>query len=190
MAVEDAAADTEAGLAGRTEVVGGIESLVLDGRRLWFGFDFTSDQVLSPLIDDAGAMARFAARHMRQRTGAHDEAYWAELVASAVDSSDLVWRDEQRAFTTSALEAGDAGPAAGHLLYLLDAATEWDGHAPADLPAAGLPADVPADLPADLPADAEEAEQTLRAHHAVGNWSLLFAPYIRGLPHKTSARGR
>ncbi|MBD0739597.1 hypothetical protein BGM09_09085 [Streptomyces sp. CBMA29] len=182
----DTAADTEAGLtglAGRTKVVGGIESLVLDGRRLWFGFDFSSDQVLSPLIDDAGAMARFAARHMRQRTGAHDEAYWAELVASAVDSSDLVWRDDQRAFTTSALEAGDEGPATEHLLYLLDAATEWDGRVPADLTAVGL-------TPAGLPAEAEETGQALRAHHAVGNWSLLFDPYIRGIRHTAAGRGR
>lgn len=40
--------DPAPGLTGRIGVVGGIESLALDGRRLWFGFDFTSDQVLSP----------------------------------------------------------------------------------------------------------------------------------------------
>ncbi|MFE5842718.1 hypothetical protein ACFQ7N_13850 [Streptomyces niveus] len=76
----DETVDLNAGLPGRTGVIGGIESLVLDGRRLFFGFDFTSDQVLSPLIGDAGAMARYAARHLRQRTGVHDESYWAELV--------------------------------------------------------------------------------------------------------------
>ncbi|MET9553985.1 hypothetical protein [Streptomyces sp. NPDC006645] len=124
------AADLVAGLPGRTGAIGGIESLVLDGRRLWFGFDFTSDQVLSPLIGDADAMARYAARHMRQRTGAHDEAYWAGLVRASVDSSDLVWRDEQRAFTTGALESGDVGAAQGHLLYLRDAATAEEGHLP------------------------------------------------------------
>lgn len=122
--------DLTAGLPGRSGVVGGVESLVLDDRRLWFGFDFTSDQVLSPLIDDAGAMARYAARHLRQRTGAHDEAYWAELVRASVDGSDLVWRDEQRTFTTGALETGDAGAAQGHLCYLRDAATVGDGQPP------------------------------------------------------------
>ncbi|MEV8421614.1 hypothetical protein [Streptomyces niveus] len=122
----DETVDLSAGLPGRTGVIGGIESLVLDGRRLYFGFDFTSDQVLSPLIDDAGAMARYAARHLRQRTGAHDESYWAELVRTSADGSELVWRDEQRTFTTGALEAGDAGAARGHLLYLRDAATAGD----------------------------------------------------------------
>lgn len=122
--------DLSAGLPGRTGVIGGIESLVLDGRRFWFGFDFTSDQVLSPLIDDADAMARYAARHLRQRTGAHDASYWAELVRASVDGSDLVWRDEQRAFTTGALAKGDAGAARGHLLYLRDAATAEDGRIP------------------------------------------------------------
>ncbi|MFC8078426.1 hypothetical protein ACFUN8_23150 [Streptomyces sp. NPDC057307] len=122
--------DLTAGLPGRTGAIGGIESLVLDGRRLFFGFDFTSDQVLSPLIGDPAAMARFAARHMRQRTGAHDEPYWAALVGASVDGSDLVWRDEQRAFTTATLETGDTGAAHGHLLYLLDAATAGDGHPP------------------------------------------------------------
>lgn len=164
--------DLSAGLPGRTGAVGGIESLVLDGRRLWFGFDFSSDQVLSPLIDDAGAMARFAARHMRQRTGVHDEPYWAELVRTSVDGSDLVWGDEQRTFTTEALETGDAGAAHGHLLYLLDAATAWDGHLPADLPpGAGRTDD---DAAQARPREAMSADSTL------ANWSLLFAPYARG----------
>ncbi|MFD3918873.1 hypothetical protein [Streptomyces sp. NPDC058595] len=146
------AVDLTAGLPGRTGAVGGIESLVLDGRRLFFGFDHSSDQVLSPLIDDEGAMARFAAQHMRQRTGAHDERYWAQLVRSSVDSSDLVWRDEQRTFTTGAMETGNAGAAHGHLMYLLDAATVWEAHTPDDM----------------------------GARSTVANWSLLFAPYARG----------
>lgn len=146
----DGTVDPTGGLPGRTGVVGGIESLVLDGRRLFFGFDFSSDQVLSPLIDDEEAMARFAARHMRQRTGVHDEPYWAQLVRSSIESSDLVWRDEQRTFTTRALETGDAGAAQGHLLYLLGAATAEDGTAGDDRAVSG--------------------------HSTVANWSLLFAP--------------
>lgn len=164
--------DLTAGVPGRTGAIGGIESLVLDGRRLWFGFDFSSDQVLSPLIDDAGAMARFAARHMRQRTGTHDEPYWAELVRISVDGSDLVWDDEQRTFTTGALEAGDAGAAHGHLLYLLDAATEWDGHLPADAP--------PGAGTTDDEAAEDGPRRATRGGSTVANWSLLFAPYARG----------
>ncbi|MFF8913049.1 hypothetical protein ACF08M_06930 [Streptomyces sp. NPDC015032] len=146
--------DPAHGLPGRIGVIGGIESLVLDDRRLWFGFDFTSDQVLSPLIGDAGAMARYAARHMRQRTGAHNEDYWTHLVRAAVENSDLVQFDEQRTFTTRSLEAGDASPAHGHLLYLLDAAAED-------------------------PDDEDGELRPVQARTTVGNWSLLFAPYVR-----------
>ncbi|WP_157987042.1 hypothetical protein [Streptomyces atratus] len=170
------------GLTGRIGVVGGIESLALDGRRLWFGFDFTSDQVLSPLIDDAGAMARYAARHMRQRTGAHDESYWARLVQAAVENSDLVRYDEQRTFTTQSLEAGDAGPAHGHLLYLLDAATE--DSADGDPVHTGTGSQEPATQsglrPDEVTPDDEDGELgTALGRTTVGNWSLLFAPYAR-----------
>ncbi|WP_381789597.1 hypothetical protein [Streptomyces niveus] len=163
-AARDGTVDLTVGLPGRTGAIGGIESLVLDGRRLFFGFDFSSDQVLSPLIDDEEAMARFAARHMRQRTGAHDELYWAQLVRSSVDGSDLVWRDEQRTFTTCVLETGDAGAAHGHLLYLLSAAT--------------VETTVASD--GDAAAGAATAHQAMSARSTVANWSLLFAPYIRG----------
>ncbi|MFJ1843590.1 MULTISPECIES: hypothetical protein [unclassified Streptomyces] len=178
-------ADPARGLPGRIGVVGGIESLVLDGRRLWFGFDFTSDQVLSPLIDDAGAMARYAAQHMRQRTGAHDEHYWAQLVQAAVESSDLVWSDEQRTFTTQALEAGDAGSAHGHLLYLLDAATEEPAHGGTDHNRTGSrePATLTGLRPDEVTPDDEDGvlrrRGAVQARTAVGNWSLLFAPYAR-----------
>ncbi|MEU0633159.1 hypothetical protein [Streptomyces sp. NPDC005989] len=174
--------DPAPGLTGRIGVVGGIESLTLDGRRLWFGFDFTSDQVLSPLIDDARTMARYAARHMRQRTGAHDESCWAQLVQAAVENSDLVRYDEQRTFTTQSLEAGDAGPAHGHLLYLLDAATE---NAADDDPVHnGTGSQEPATQaglrPDQVNPDDEDGELgTTRARTTVGNWSLLFAPYTR-----------
>ena len=167
----DGTVDLTAGLPGRTGAIGGVESLVLDGRRLWFGFDFSSDQVLSPLIDDAGVMTRFAARHLRQRTGVHDESYWAELVRASVDASDLVWKDEQRTFTTRALESGDPGPAHGHLVYLLDAATTWDGHIPVHLRPDAAHTDEGA---------ATRLRRLMSARFPVANWSLLFAPYLRG----------
>ncbi|MFE3942368.1 hypothetical protein ACFXPV_10910 [Streptomyces sp. NPDC059118] len=179
--------DPVPGLTGRIGVVGGIESLVLDGRRLWFGFDFTSDQVLSPLIDDADAMAQYAARHMRQRTGAHDESYWAQLVQAAVENSDLVRYDEQRTFTTQSLEAGDAGPAHGHLLYLFHAATE--DPADDDPVHTGTGFEEPATQsglrPGEVPPDGKDGEPgTAPPVLTVGNWSLLFAPYA---PYARSA---
>ncbi|MFB6947950.1 hypothetical protein ACFWGL_42735 [Streptomyces sp. NPDC060286] len=178
-------ADPTRGLTGRTGVVGGIESLVLDGRRLWFGFDFTSDQVLSPLIDDAGAMARYAARHMRQRTGAHDESYWAQLVQAAAENSYLVRYDEQRTFTTQSLESGDAGPAHGHLLYLLDAATE--DPVDSDPVHTGTGSQEPATQsglrPDEVTLEGEDGQPgTALTLNTVGNWSLLFAPYARSAP--------
>jgi hypothetical protein len=107
-------------LPGRVGHVGGVESLTLDGHRYFFGFDYKSDLVVSPLIDDPDAMAAFASEHMRQNTGKHDEAYWAELVDWAVEYSDLVEKDADRDFTTEDLRLE------GHLLYLLASATEWD----------------------------------------------------------------
>ncbi|MEV7708123.1 MULTISPECIES: hypothetical protein [unclassified Streptomyces] len=174
--------DPVPGLTGRIGVVGGIESLVLDGRRLWFGFDFTSDQVLSPLIDDADAMARYAARYMRQRTGAHDESYWSQLVRAAVENSDLVRYDEQRTFTTQSLEAGDVGPARGHLLYLLDAATEDPAdddpaHTGTEFEEPGTQSGL---RPDEVTLGGEDGERgTALTLRTVGNWSLLFAPYAR-----------
>ncbi|MFJ6464758.1 hypothetical protein ACIQM0_27650 [Streptomyces sp. NPDC091387] len=162
--------DPATGLPGHTGAIGCIESLVLDGRRLFFGF--SSNQMLSPLIDDAGAMALFAARHMRQRTGAHDEAYWAELVRASIDGSDLVWSEAQSDFSRAALEGWDAGDARGHLLCLLDAATLWDGHMPADLP--------PGTAHPDDDTAEERVREALRIRSTVANWSLLCRTYARG----------
>ncbi|KRB69962.1 MULTISPECIES: hypothetical protein [unclassified Kitasatospora] len=112
-------------LPGRVGHVAGIESLTLDGRRYYFGFDYTSDLVVSPLIDDPDAMAAFAAEHMRQTDGRHGETYWADLVADAVETSELVWKETEREFTTRSLRADLPNPGS-HLLYLLHAASEWD----------------------------------------------------------------
>lgn len=112
-------------LPGRTGHVAGIESLVLDGRRYYFGFDGTSDMVVSPLIDDPDAMAAFASEHIRQTDGRHEPAYWADLVAWAVQGSDLVARDADREFDTARLR-GELPAPGSHLLYLLDAVAGWD----------------------------------------------------------------
>jgi hypothetical protein len=102
--------------------VGGIESLTLDGKRYFFGFDYGSDLVLSPLIDDQALMATYAAKYMAQADGTHDEAYWSELVADAVESSSLAEPDD-RDFGSPELGAGGT---TYHLRYLLGAASSWD----------------------------------------------------------------
>ncbi|MDH6168788.1 hypothetical protein M2282_003952 [Variovorax boronicumulans] len=92
--------DASEPIAGRTGHTGGIESFTLDGRRFYFGYDHKQGQVLSPAIDDAAAMARFASRHMLAiypgrlfgllgKTGPKDEAFWAELVTWSENASDL-----------------------------------------------------------------------------------------------------
>ncbi|WP_326763479.1 hypothetical protein OG978_01750 [Streptomyces sp. NBC_01591] len=119
---------------------------------------------------------------MCQRTGAHDESYWAQLVQAAVENSDLVRYEEQRTFTTQSLEAGDAGPAHGHLLYLLDAATKdpADGEPVHTGTGSQEPATHTGLRPDEVAPDDEDGELgTALARTTVGNWSLLFAPYAR-----------
>ncbi len=195
-------------LPGRVGHVAAIESLTLDGRRHFFGFDHRSDLVVSPLIDDPAAMAAFAAAHLRQSDGPHDRAYWAALVAAAVDGSDLVDDDAEREFTTDGLR-GELPEPDGHLLYLLDAVTDLDEES-------GLPADIePAcerlgyagpedDDFADTVDDCLDAVITHGLlHHPdewtvvhgyltaaiaalPGNWSLLFGPLAEGLAARKS----
>lgn len=103
--------------------VGGIESMVVDGRRWFFGFSYSSDLVLTPLIADPGEMARFASRYLRQTDGEHDPAYWLELVEDAVAESGLTGTDEDRVVDTAALAREPA--LSHHLRYVLGAATGW-----------------------------------------------------------------
>jgi len=104
--------------------IGGIESIVIDGRRWYFSFDYSSDLVLSPLIDDEATMAQFASRHMSQRDGDHDVAYWRELVADSVNLSDLTEDAEDREYTSERLAAQRLTPS-DYLSYLLGAAAGW-----------------------------------------------------------------
>jgi hypothetical protein len=106
-------------ITGRVGHVGGIESITVDGRRWYFGFDFRSDLVVSPLIDDSALMAAFAAQHMRQVDGPHDADYWSELVEMSVNESELA-DDADRVIDTS-------HPLTHHLEYLLGCACQWDG---------------------------------------------------------------
>ena len=181
-------------LPDRIGYVGGIESLTLDGRRYYFGFDFSSDVVLSPLIDDAPAMAAFASEHMRQTTGEHDVAYWEELVALSVEESALVGEDEDRTFVSRDLRGG-LPEAGSHLLYLLGAATEWEDwfeEAPEIKQAfeeLGFEEDDSEFLDACLEAVRDHGVEerpgewmvarfhlTAAVRHAPGNWGVLFGP--------------
>jgi hypothetical protein len=127
-------------IQGRVRMVGGIESLVIDGTVHYFGFSYGDDLVLSPLIDAPATMAAFAARHMRQRDGVHDEKYWQELVKESVTNSELASDVADRTIKRAVLRhvVSQLGQAERknqrvhglsipyHLLYLLDASKEGD----------------------------------------------------------------
>ncbi|MEU8924014.1 hypothetical protein AB0D10_24210 [Kitasatospora sp. NPDC048545] len=187
-------------LPDRVGHVGGIESLTLDGRRHYYGFDYASDLVLSPMIEDPHVMADFASRHMRQSTGSHEAAHWAELVAAAVDGSALTDDDTTREFDSEALRAGLPEPGS-HLLYLLGAATgweDWSEEAPPEVRQAyrrlGFDEDDDEFLDHcleavhDHGAKARPDEWVVIRHHLTtavhrlpGNWKLLFAPLAEGV---------
>ncbi len=87
----------------RMNHVGGIESILMDGTRYFFGFDFKNDLVLSPLIDSVEAMAAFASKNMLQTDGKQDAAYWRALADEAIHTSELVEADHDREFTSDEL---------------------------------------------------------------------------------------
>ncbi|MFF9320467.1 hypothetical protein ACF1BP_20550 [Streptomyces sp. NPDC014735] len=198
--MEQERAECFAPLPGRDGHVGGIESLTLDGRRHYFGFDHSSDIVLSPLIDDPDAMAAFASAHMRQTTGTHDAAYWADLVAYAAESSALA-EDTEREFTTEGLR-GRLPASGSHLLYLLGAATGWDDwfdespQAERACERLGLDEEDPEFIDQCLDAVREHGTRArpdewtvVRFHlgaairHLPGNWGTLFAPLAECVAH-------
>ncbi len=109
----------------REDCVGGIESMTVDGQRWYFGFDYSMDTAVSPLIDDAERMAVFASEHMLQRDGRHDVDYWRELVEMSVGQSDLVEEEADRTYDSKTLTAQRLSPSSA-LMYLLGAATGWD----------------------------------------------------------------
>lgn len=112
-------------IADREGRVGGIESMMVDGRRWFFGFDYSMDTAVSPLIDDPARMAEFASKHMLQTDGAHDVVYWRDLVDSSVEMSDIVGEDEDRTYDSATLAAERLSPST-QLMYLMGAATAWD----------------------------------------------------------------
>jgi hypothetical protein len=122
----------------RVRMVGGIESLIIDGRIYYFGFSYKNDLVLSPLIDTPATMSEFAARYMRQTDGVHDEKYWRQLVTDSATNSDLASDVADRTIKLASLRnfveklslaERENQRALGlsmsyHLLYLLEASKE------------------------------------------------------------------
>lgn len=178
-------------LDGRSGHVGGIESIVLDGATWWFGFDYSEDLVVSPLIDDIDAMARHASAHMLQRDGRHDTTYWRELAEAGPELCD---DEAERSFTRAALaatmvqlQAAQANdmPIPGlalsyHLRYLLCSAGNWvagSGFEAANTNIALLRGEQ-ALPPGRRHADAARELQTYLAElidAAPDNWATLFA---------------
>lgn len=172
--------------------VGGIESLVLDGTTYFFGFDFKSDLVLSPLFDDIDAMAAYASVYMLQADGAHDAAYWRELATEAIEESELASSLEERTFSSQVLTltleklhhaCQNHATVPGfsieyHLLYLLEAAGGWGvdrGDIEADI---GIIAgEQPLAEGESIAQVAQRLQTRLKAlvERASGNWSVLFA---------------
>lgn len=188
----DATADsTPTPIAGRDGHVGAVESLVLDGTTWFFGFDYGADLAVSPLIDDIDQMARFCSRHMEQRDGPHDEAYWRDMVEISIEDSELSSEPGSRVFSTEALAAviasldgairtntstpGFALPY--HLQYLLGAAGGWtvetDGFEYAIAVVAGEETPVAGEGVADV-ATWLRGELKALTQAAPGNWSTLF----------------
>jgi hypothetical protein len=183
-------------LAGREGHVGAIEAVTLDGTMYFFGFDFGSDLVLSPLIADIDLAARFASRHMAQRDGMHDEAYWRELAGYAVEGSELASEPESRMFSTAALadavtrlarvrREGTVEPGFAieyHLRYLLGAAGGWEvpeeaGAEDADEWIDVISGNEPLAEGTTLAGIADRLQAHLNAlvDTAPGNWSTTFA---------------
>ncbi|MFE3027702.1 hypothetical protein [Nocardia tengchongensis] len=135
---EPAATSVPAPLLRDYRHIGGIESIEIDGTRYFFGYDFSEDLVLSPLIDDSELMSIFAEKHMEQRDGVHDREYWRDLVAASLEYSGLAnpescsFESEQLRLIISSLkniaETGAPVPDFDypyHLRFLLSSAGQW-----------------------------------------------------------------
>lgn len=155
--------------------VGGVESVVVDGRRFYFGMDYSSDLVLSPLIDDPAEMAEFAARYMAQTDGTHDAAYWSDLVTYAATESDL--------YPPGGNEFGLDEGLTDSMLYIFGCASGWgdeifDDEMTAALRALDLDPEDEWDAIGEALGDGD-IQRRLRDYFASrlpGNWVTVFAP--------------
>ncbi|MFG3384120.1 hypothetical protein [Streptomyces sp. NPDC047999] len=139
-------------LGGDFLPVAGIESLVLDGRRYYFGFDYKSDMVLSVLFDDPAAMAAYASTYLSLTTGRQGASFWAQEAARSEEASGLC-EDGDREFTTEAIRGGQLTRGRErHLRYLLYALDHARHFIATDPPLPGtwsLLLEAAADLPDD-----------------------------------------
>lgn len=170
--------------------IGGIESIEVDGTRYFFGYDFSEDLVLSPLISDGGLMSVFAETHMEQRDGLHDREYWRDLVDGSLESSALAepescsFESEQlRSIITSLksiVETGVPVPDFNfpyHLRFLLSSAGQWKEQFTAA--GEGIRAIKGTESPAEGTPLAQIARDVLREignamNVAGGNWAEVF----------------
>lgn len=74
---------------GRIKHVGGIDSIVIDEVRYYFGLNYKTDSILSNPIDNKYQMAEFASQSMIQMDGAHNKKFWLELIVDADSISEL-----------------------------------------------------------------------------------------------------
>ena len=159
--------------------VGGIESVVVDGRRFYFGMDYRSDLVLSPLIDEPADMAEFAARYMAQSDGTHDAAYWSDLVTDAATESSL--------YPPGGNEFDLMQGLTDSMLYVFGCASGWgdeifDEEMNAALSALDLDPDDEWDAIGEA-LDNSDIQRRLREYFASrlpGNWVTVFAPLFQG----------
>ncbi|MDH6280727.1 hypothetical protein M2280_001940 [Prescottella agglutinans] len=170
--------------------IGGIESIEVDGTRYFFGYDFSEDLVLSPLIDDSELMSVFAETHMEQRDGLHDREYWRGIVDGSIDYPELAEPEscsfesaQLRSIIASLKNIAETGvPVPGfdypyHLRFLLSSAGQWKEQF--DATAEGMRAIKGAESPAagttleqiarDVLGETRNAMNT-----AGGNWAEVF----------------
>ncbi|MCY1280263.1 hypothetical protein D3C80_656730 [compost metagenome] len=76
-------------IADRCGHSGGIESLMLDDVRQYFGYDHDNKVILSSLFKDPDDMAAYASQYMRQQDGKGDIAAWRELAEDSETHSSL-----------------------------------------------------------------------------------------------------
>jgi hypothetical protein len=70
---------------------GGIECIVIDGERWFYGFNSWGEgYIVTPLIDDPNVMAAFASWYMRpyDNDKREEPAYWREAVDRAIDGTE------------------------------------------------------------------------------------------------------
>lgn len=134
-----AAASIPAPLLRDYRHIGGIESIEVDGTRYFFGYDYSEDLVLSPLIDDNELMSVFAETHMEQRDGLHDREYWRDLVDGSLEESGLAEPEscsfesgQLRSIIASLKSVAETGVPVPdfdypyHLRFLLSSAGQWE----------------------------------------------------------------